>query len=135
MSLDATKPDDTTPANQLDDAIRAIAAAVNDLAASALGFTLHAEELTGSTTFQWPGGKDVFIRLTASSPQALTDMTDETDGARATIRFGDSNVTVQHDPLKIALLGETDFAAEEGDMLILISSNGVWEEFSRKLAG
>jgi hypothetical protein len=90
--------------------------------------------LTTGTTFVATSGVMVeVIKLTSTGARNLTDITSESDAMIKIIIFNDSNITVIHNNATIKLIGAEDIPFAAGDMLTLVSFDGVWREQSRSL--
>ena len=146
MTIDASKPTGTDLVSSLADYIQADREQINLLwtAIVAANATYTACEM-GAGEFALVIGTDLkdtiieTVGLTATMAVDLMQITNGSSGMVKLVRAGDSNVTVKHNDSYIALVGGSDLAFTEGDMLVLVnvggvpasSINGVWYEVTR----
>ena len=146
MTIDATQPTGTMLVSSIDDYIREDRAQINLLwAAVTATNSTETTHVMGAGEFALVIGTDLedviieLVNLTAAVAVDLKQITNGSGGMVKIIRFGDTNVTVEHSASYIDLAGGIDMTTAAGDMLMLInrggdpttSVNGVWEEVAR----
>lgn len=69
-----------------------------------------------------------------SSATTITDLDDGYEGQRVTIRFGDTNTTIQHNTARIRLAGGVNMTGANNQLLTLVRNAGNWWEAARVTA-